>query len=83
MASEIMVAGKNLMLNALAGSALYMALYTDVDGITEVSGGGYARKSVSWAAASNGQLITSADVLFDIPAGTTVRKIAVLSAVSG
>ena len=48
MASLIQTTGKNLMLEALADVALYMALYTDAGGTTEVSGGSpaYARKAI-------------------------------------
>ena len=37
MASLIQTTGKNLMLEALADVALYMALYTDAGGTTEYS----------------------------------------------
>jgi hypothetical protein len=39
---------------------------------TELSGGAYARKAVTWTAASNGQVRLAADQTFDIPAGSTV-----------
>jgi len=41
---------------------------------TEISGGtpAYARKAVTWAAASGGIMRPSADLTFDIPAGITV-----------
>jgi len=85
MASLIQVVGKNAMLNHLAGLGLYMALYTDVGGTTEVSGGSpaYARKLITWGSASGGVLATSAEITFDVPAGTTVRAIGICSAVSG
>lgn len=51
-------------------TAVYLALFTsdpgeDKTGL-EVSGGSYARKSVSFNAASNGSVTNNADVLFDI-----------------
>ena len=39
---------------------------------TELSGGSYARKAVTWAAPSNGTVRPSADLTFDVPAGATV-----------
>lgn len=67
-------------LNALATKygtdTLYAALYTTAPTSsaagTEVSGGSpaYARKSVSWGAASGG--VITATVTFDVPTGTTV-----------
>ena len=77
MASLIQATGKNLMLEALADVALYMALYTDAGGTTEVSGGSpaYARKAITWGTASGGALATGAQIVFDVPAGTTVRAI--------
>jgi hypothetical protein len=85
MASLITTAGKNAMLEELADLGLYMALYTNADGTTEVSGGSpaYARKAITWAAASSGALATGADVVFDVPAGTTVRAIGICSALTG
>ena len=48
---------------------VYIALYstdpTDADSGTELTGDGYARKSVTIGAATNGTASNSADVLFD------------------
>jgi len=38
----------------------------------EISGGSYARKAVVWTSASGGVIRPNADLIFDIPAGTTV-----------
>ena len=85
MASLIQVAGKNAMLEHLKGLATYMALYTDAGGTTEVSGGSpaYARKAITWGTASGGALATGAQIVFDVPAGTTVRAIGICSALTG
>ena len=85
MASLIQTAGKNVALDAIAGVALYMALYTDAAGETEVSGGSpaYARKAITWGSASGGALATGAQIVFDVPAGTTVRAIGICSALTG
>jgi hypothetical protein len=58
MASLIETAGKNAMLDHLGGITLYAALYTDIAGTTEVTGGSpaYARKAITFAAAANGVL---------------------------
>ncbi|WP_091079037.1 hypothetical protein [Nonomuraea wenchangensis] len=39
---------------------------------TELTGGSYARKAVTWTTASNGLIRPSADLVFDAPAGSTV-----------
>jgi hypothetical protein len=39
---------------------------------TEISGGSYARKAVTWESASDGLIRPTADLLFNIPAGATV-----------
>lgn len=85
MASQINNSGKNIMLDALGSACGFMALYTDVDGTTEVSGGSpaYARKAVTWNTASNGVKTISNTPTFDIPAGTTVRAVGFLTASSG
>lgn len=49
-------------------TAIYVALYTsdptDADSGTEVSGGGYARQSVTFNAPSGGVITNSADIVF-------------------
>lgn len=39
---------------------------------TEISGGSYARKAVTWGSASGGTIRPTADLTFDIPSGVTV-----------
>ena len=76
MASQINTSGKNAMLDALGTLCTYMALYTDAAGTTEVTGGTYARKAITWAAASSGsKAINGTMPVFDVPAGTTVAAV--------
>lgn len=53
-------------------------------GANEVSGGSpaYARKAATWAAASGRSKATSASMVFDVPAGTTVRWVGFWDAVT-
>lgn len=70
-----------------------MALQADViithialfDGATEISGGtpAYARKAVTWTAASGGLIRPTADLNFDIPAGADVDGWRGFSALTG
>lgn len=57
-----------------APSTIYVALYTsdptDADTGTEVSGGSYARQSVTFAAPSNGASASNADVTFPQATGS-------------
>lgn len=50
---------------------------TSVTGGTEVTGGSpaYARKAVTWSAASAGSKAASASVVFDVPGSTTVTHL--------
>lgn len=78
-------AGKNLMLNGFSASAVYVSLHSsepDGSGSSEISGGSpaYARKSVSWAAASGGALTSNANIVFDVPGTTTVAWLGYWSA---
>lgn len=72
-------------LNAIAdaGKALITHVGLVDGGGTEISGGSYARKAVTWGAASNGQVRLSADQTFDIPAGATVAGWRGFSALTG
>jgi hypothetical protein len=73
--------GKNLMLSALgvasATNADFGSLHTaySTTGTNEVTGGSpaYARKALTWAAASGGSMALAATLpTWDVPAGTTV-----------
>ena len=66
---------KNNLATQYGTNAAYAALYTTAPGATagtEPSGGSpaYARKALSWGAASNGTITATAT--FDVPAGTTI-----------
>lgn len=66
---------KNAMLNALAIDALSLhSTFPGLTGANEISGGSpaYARKAVTFGAASGSTRTTTAAVAFDVPA-TTVR----------
>ena len=70
-------------------TTVYVALYTtdptDADTGTEVSGGSYARQSVTFAAPSNGASASNADVTFPQATGSwgTVGWIGLRSALTG
>lgn len=55
-----------------AGGALITHLGLVDDTGTEISGGTYARLSVTWTSASNGLIRPTADKTFNIPSGKTV-----------
>jgi len=81
-------AGKNKMLNELAGVAVYVSLHSGNpcdNGANEISGGSpaYARKSISWNSASGGAITASNQPQFDVPGGTTVSYVGFWSAASG
>jgi hypothetical protein len=70
-----------VMLDALdeaqAEGITHLSLHTaySASGANEVSGGSpaYARKAATWSAASGRSKALSSSVVFDVPAGTTVR----------
>ena len=78
----INVNGKNVALDAIGVAAGYMAMYSDVAATTEITGGIYARKAITWSPASNGSKAISNTPVFDIPAGSTVRAMGVCSALT-
>lgn len=66
------------MLDAAAAEAVTASLHTADPGATgtaEVTGGTYARQSITWSSASGGQLDSSAPIVFDVPGGTTVTHL--------
>ncbi|MDF9748646.1 hypothetical protein [Arthrobacter sp. ES3-54] len=69
------VGERNSLATKYGTDAPYAALYTTAPGATagtEVTGGtpAYARKAVTWGAASNGAITATAT--FDVPAGVTI-----------
>jgi hypothetical protein len=77
-------AGKNAAASGYAGVATFGALYTTAPGATagtEVTGGTYARKSITWGAPSNG--VITATATFDVPAGVTIAGAGLHTAATG
>lgn len=78
--------GLNAQVGGLTAVASYASLHTaepDASGSSEVSGGSYARESISWAAASGGTAVSDAEIVFDVPGSTTITYLGYWSAVSG
>ena len=78
---------KHAMLDELASLAVFVSLHTadpSTTGANEVSGGSpaYARKAITWNAASGGAIDSSNQPVFDVPAGTTVAYVGFWSASS-
>jgi len=79
---------KNLMLDALGVAADYASLHSadpGTNGANEIAGGSpaYARKSITWAAASGGSMSSSNDPVFDVEGGDTVSYVGLFSADTG
>lgn len=79
--------GKNVMLDELGSVAVYASLHSgdpSTTGANEISGGSpaYARKAITWNAASGGNLDNNANPVFDVPASTTVAYVGLWSAVT-
>lgn len=88
---------ENALLNHVLGgssytkpSALYVALFTSdptESGTagTEVSGGGYARKTATFSTSTAGSINTNADVIFNVATASwgTVTHIGVFDALTG
>lgn len=81
----LVAAAKNAMLGHLASLAGYASLHSadpGTGGTNELSGGSpaYARKSLTWAAASSGSVAISNDPVFDVEGGDTVSYVGLWSA---
>jgi hypothetical protein len=77
---------RNTLATAYGTAATHAALFTADPGTTgsvsnEVTGGTYARKPITWSAASNGTITGS--VTFDVPTGTTITHAAVTGGLTG
>lgn len=77
MAAGLSVNGRNKQLAGFGSAVTYVSLHTGdpgTNGANEVTGGSpaYARKSVTWAAPSNGTIQSSNSQVFDVPAATTI-----------
>lgn len=69
------VTAKNLMLDYLGTLITHLSLHSGDPGTTgasEISGGTYARRPVTWGASSAGDLHASNAPLFNVPANTSV-----------
>lgn len=75
--------GKNVMLDYLGTVCTHASLYSDAGGTVEITGGSYARQTLTWASASNGSKAISNQPVFQIPAGATVATIGITTAISG
>lgn len=80
--------GKNAMLNALAGLAVFVSLHEGDpgdNGTNEISGGApaYIRKAITWNPAAAGSLDSSSQPVLDVPSGKTVSYVGFWSAESG
>lgn len=71
----------NAMANAGAALITHLGLVNEAG--TELSGGSYARKAVTWTGASAGKIAPNADITFDIPAGVTVGGWRAFTALTG
>ena len=69
--------GKNNLISVT--SFTHAGAYTDL-GVTETSGGSYARQSITWAAASSGTRTNSAQITIPIAAGQTIQAVGVWDA---
>jgi hypothetical protein len=79
MANDWDTTARNVGIDAIAALCLRLALHTGDPGAAdtadnEVSGGSpaYARKAVAWTAAAAGSAPPTGNVVFDVPASTTV-----------
>ena len=79
MANDYDTTARNVGVDAIAALCTRLALHTGDPGAAntaanEVTGGSpaYARKAVAWNAASGGAAAPTGNVVFDVPAATTV-----------
>lgn len=70
-------------LNAIAdhGASLVTHVALANSGV-ELTGGSYARQSITWGAASTGNIAASNTPTFDVPAGSTVNQVMFYSALT-
>jgi len=79
-------AGRNAAAAGVSAVTTYVSLHTadpGASGTGEVTGGSpaYARKAITWAAASSGSVASNGtDPVFDVPASTTVTHFGFWSA---
>jgi hypothetical protein len=76
-------AGKNEMLDGLAGAVTHVSLHTadpSTGGTDEVSASPYTREAIAWAAAASGSVTTASAIVFDVPGSTTITHLGYWSA---
>lgn len=84
----LVTAGYNALLSGGLSNVITFASLHNGDpsttGANELTGGSpaYARKAVSWAGVSSGQIATNAAMTFDVPASSTVYHLGLWSAVT-
>jgi len=91
MASSLSLLERQRLLDATGTQYGFAAAYTGDPGTTgasnEVAGGTYARKAITWAAASGAtpsvKALNGTLPVFDIPAGTTVAFIGIWTLITG
>lgn len=71
--------GKNNLISVT--SFTHAGAYQDL-GVTESTGGSYARQAITWAAASGGTRANSAQISIPINAGQTIQTVGIWDAVS-
>lgn len=78
--------GLNAQVGGLTAVATFASLHTaepNASGSSEVTGGSYTREAISWGAASGGTAVSNAQIVFDVPTGTTITHLGYWSAASG
>lgn len=78
--------GLNAQVGGLTAVATFASLHTaepNASGSSEVTGGSYTREAITWAAASGGTAVSDAQIVFDVPTGTTITHLGYWSAASG
>ena len=82
----LVAAGLNAQVSGLTAVAVYASLHTadpSTGGTSEVTGGSYARESISWGAALAGTAASDAPIVFDVPGSTTITHLGYWSALTG
>jgi len=79
-------AGTGAMLLGFANSATFLSLHSAdpaTNGSSEISGGSYARQSISWSSPTSGSTYNSSLIVFSLPAGASVSYVGYWSALNG
>lgn len=78
------VVARNALADAYKAGGTHAALFTTAGGATagtEVTGGSYARKAITWGTSAAG--VVTGTCTFDVPTGTTVAGWGVYSGAAG